>query len=127
MVRYSPDGSLCASGGFDDKIFLYDGKDSELKGELSGGIYGLAWDGSSKKLLSASGDKSCKMWDIGTQACLATFKIGDSVEDQQVGCLWSGPHMISVILSRFNNFLDPEKPKRIVKGHNKPVTKLIAS
>ena len=63
----------------------------------------------------------------GTQACLATFKIGDSVEDQQVGCLWSGPHMISVILSRFNNFLDPEKPKRIVKGHNKPVTKLIVS
>ena len=75
------------------KIFLYDGKDSELKGELSGqsgGIYGLAWDGSSKKLLSASGDKSCKMWDIGTQACLATFKIGDSLEDQQVGCLWCG-------------------------------------
>ena len=65
MVRYSPDGSLWASGGFDGKIFLYDGKDSELKGELSGGIYGLAWDGSSKKLLSASGDKSCKMWDPG--------------------------------------------------------------
>ena len=133
MVRYSPDGSLWASGGFDGKIFLYDGKDSELKGELSGhsgGIYGLAWDGSSKKLLSASGDKSCKMWDIGTQACLATFKIGDSVEDQQVGCLWSGPHMISVSLSGFINFLDPEKPekpKRVVKGHNKPVTKLIAS
>jgi len=56
---------MWASGGFDGKIFLYDGKDSELKGELSGhsgGIYGLAWDGSSKKLLSASGDKTCKMW-----------------------------------------------------------------
>ena len=133
MVRYSPDGSLWASGGFDGKIFLYDGKDSEPKGELSGhsgGIYGLAWDGSSKKLLSASGDKSCKMWDIGTGACLATFKLGDNVEDQQVGCLWSGPHMLSVSLSGFINFLDPEKPekpKRVVKGHNKPVTKLIAS
>ena len=39
------------------------GKDSELKGELvghTGGIYGLAWDGSSKKILTASGDKTCR-------------------------------------------------------------------
>ena len=39
------------------------GKESELKGELvghTGGIYGLAWDGSSRKLLSASGDKTCR-------------------------------------------------------------------
>ena len=71
-MRYSPDGSMWASGGFDGKIFLYDGKDSELKGELSGhsgGIYGLAWDGASKKLLSASGDKTCRMWDVATLSC----------------------------------------------------------
>jgi hypothetical protein len=40
------------------------GKESELKGELvghTGGIYGLAWDGSSRKLLSASGDKTCRL------------------------------------------------------------------
>jgi len=133
VVRYSPDGSYWASGGFDGKIFLYDGKDSELKGELSGhsgGIYGLAWDGSSKKLLSASGDKTCKMWDIASMSCQVTFKMGDTVEDQQVGCLWSGPHMISVSLSGFINYLDPDKPdkpKKILKGHNKPVTKLAAS
>ena len=29
-VRYSPDGVFWASAGFDGKIFLYDGKDSEL-------------------------------------------------------------------------------------------------
>ena len=133
VVRYSPDGSLWASGGFDGKIFLYDGKDSEKKGELSGhtgGIYGLAWDGASKKLLSASGDKTCRLWDISTQACLVTFKMGDTVEDQQVGCLWSGPHMISISLSGFINYLDPEKPdkpKKVLKGHNKPVTKMAVS
>merc|ERR1712240_735055 len=63
VVRYSPDGSMWASGGFDGKIFLYDGKDSELKGELSGYI----------------------------------------------------------------NYLDPEKPaspKRVIKGHNKPITSM---
>ena len=128
VVRYSPDGVFWASGGFDGKIFLYDGKDSELKGSLTGhtgGVYGLAWDGSSKKILSASGDKTCKMWDVATQACLATFKLGEAVEDQQVGCLWSGPHMISVSLSGFINYLDPDnpsKPKKVLKGHNKPIT-----
>jgi WD repeat-containing protein 1 (actin-interacting protein 1) len=33
-VRYSPDGSLFASAGFDGKIYLYDGATSELKGEV---------------------------------------------------------------------------------------------
>jgi len=128
VVRYSPDGSLWASGGFDGKIFIYDGKDSELKGELSGhtgGVYGLAWDGASKKLLSASGDKTCKMWDIASMKCFVTFKMGNEVEDQQVGCLWSGQHMISVSLSGFINYLDPDNPdtpKRVIKGHNKPIT-----
>jgi len=130
VVRYSPDGSMWASGGFDGKIFLYDGKDSELKGELTGhtgGVYGLAWDGSSKKLLSASGDKTCRMWDIASMKCFATFKMGEGVEDQQVGCLWSGQHMISVSLSGFINYLDPDKPdtpKRVIKGHNKPITSM---
>jgi len=130
VVRYSPDGNLWASGGFDGKIFLYDGKDSEPKGELAGhtgGVYGLAWDGASKKLLSASGDKTCKVWDVANLCCLATFKMGEGVEDQQVGCLWSGPHLVSVSLSGFLNFLDldnPSKVRQVVKGHNKPITAL---
>ncbi|XP_023329890.1 actin-interacting protein 1 [Eurytemora carolleeae] len=128
VVRYSPDGNYWASGGFDGKIFLYDGKDSELKGELSGhtgGVYGLAWDGSGRKLLSASGDKTCRLWDIETQRCITTFNMGTQVEDQQVGCLWSGQHLISVSLSGFINYLDinnPDTPKLIIKGHNKPIT-----
>ena len=133
VVRYSPDGNYWASGGFDGKIFLYDGKDSEPKGELaghSGGVYGLAWDGASKKLLSASGDKTCKVWDVANMCCLATFKMGEGVEDQQVGCLWSGPHLVSVSLSGFINYLDldsPSKIKTIVRGHNKPITALALS
>jgi len=128
VVRYSPDGNYWASGGFDGKIFFYDGKDSELKGELvghTGGIYGLAWDGSGRKILTASGDKTCRMWDIETKTCLTVFKMGDNVEDQQVGCLWSGDHLLSVSLSGFINYLDvnnPDKPKIIIKGHNKPIT-----
>lgn len=33
-VRYSPNGDLFATGGFDGKIFIYDGKTSDLIGEL---------------------------------------------------------------------------------------------
>ena len=38
-VRYSPNGDFFATGGFDGKVFLYDGKSSELIGEL--GEYSL--------------------------------------------------------------------------------------
>jgi WD40 repeat protein len=88
-------------------------------------VYGLAWDPSSRKLLSCSGDKTCRLWDIETRKCVTVFKMGDQVEDQQVGCLWSGQHMISVSLSGFINYLDPnnpDTPRLIVKGHNKPIT-----
>jgi WD40 repeat protein len=33
-VRYSPNGDHFATGGFDGKIFVYDGKTSDLIGEL---------------------------------------------------------------------------------------------
>ena len=46
-VRYSPDGELLASAGFDGKVFLYSGKDAELVGEVgspahAGGVYGVS-------------------------------------------------------------------------------------
>lgn len=45
-VRYSPDGNLFASGGFDGKVFIYNGVTSDLVGELGppahqGGVYGV--------------------------------------------------------------------------------------
>jgi len=45
-VRYSPDGNLFASGGFDGKVFIYNGTTSDLVGEIGspahqGGVYGV--------------------------------------------------------------------------------------
>lgn len=45
-VRYSPDGNLFASGGFDGKVFIYNGTTSDLIGEVGspahqGGVYGV--------------------------------------------------------------------------------------
>lgn len=74
VVRYSPDGNLFVSCGADMKVFLFDGTEGELKGELvdsackgnahGGGVYALSWSPDGRQLLTASGDKTCKIWDV---------------------------------------------------------------
>ncbi|CAG9568351.1 unnamed protein product [Danaus chrysippus] len=129
-VRYSPDGSLFASAGFDGKIFLFDGATSELKGEIGspahkGGVYCISWSADGKQLLSCSGDKTCAIWDVETKERTHTFNMGNAVENQQVSCLWQKDHIITISLSGDITYLDisnPEKPLRVVTGHNKPIT-----
>ncbi|XP_074114594.1 actin-interacting protein 1 flr [Cotesia typhae] len=134
-VRYSPTGNLFASAGFDGKVFIYDGNTSDLVGEVGspahqGGVYGVAWKPDGTQILTASGDKTCKLWDVETRTLITEFHMGSTVDDQQVSCLWQGDHLLSVSLSGFINYLnvnDPTKPLRIVKGHNKPITVLTLS
>jgi len=115
------------------KGFVYDGKDGNLIGELEGGpsahtagIYGVAWSPDSKQIFTASADKTCKLWDAESRKLLKTFKVNDhpQIEDQQLGCIWQGTEIISIALSGYLNFWDPnqDKPKRTVHGHNKVVT-----
>lgn len=134
-VRYSPSGNLFASAGFDGKVFIYDGTSSDLVGEVGspahqGGVYGVSWKPDGTQLLTASGDKTCKLWDVETRSLISEFNMGTTVDDQQVSCLWQGQHLLSVSLSGFINYLDvnnPAKPIRIIKGHNKPITVLTLS
>ncbi|XP_046749096.1 actin-interacting protein 1 isoform X2 [Diprion similis] len=134
-VRYSPSGNLFASAGFDGKVFIYDGTTSDLVGEVGspahqGGVYGVAWKPDGTQLLTASGDKTCKLWDVETRSLISEFNLGSTVDDQQVSCLWQGNHLLSVSLSGFINYLDinnPDKPLRVIKGHNKPITVLALS
>lgn len=88
-VRYSPNGNLFASAGFDGKVFIYDGTSSDLVGEVgspahSGGVYGVSWSPDNKQLLTTSGDKTAKLWDVETRQLVSEFVFGDTVEDQQV-------------------------------------------
>lgn len=132
-MRYCPSGKIWASGGFDAKIFLYDGTDSSLVGELvdgeknahGGGVYGVSFSPCNGKLLSASGDKTCKIWDVETKSRVNLFEFGDDVLDQQLGCIWSKNHLVSVSLSGKLHYLDPRTPGGVtltVEGHNKPIT-----
>ncbi|XP_078257493.1 WD repeat-containing protein 1 [Rhinoraja longicauda] len=132
-VRYSPKGNMFVSAGADGQIILYDGKDGTQMGVLgqekahSGGVYALCWSDDETCLLSASGDKTVKLWDIETKTAVTTFNMGSDVLDQQLGCLWHPKHLLSISLSGYINYLDkanPNKPLRVIKGHTKSIQSL---
>ncbi|XP_072574631.1 WD repeat-containing protein 1 [Paramormyrops kingsleyae] len=134
-VRFSPDGSRFASAGADGQIFLYDGKTGEKTGALGGakahdgGVYAVSWSADSTQLISASGDKTVKLWDVAANTAVTTFHMGADVLDQQLGCLWQKGHLLSISLSGYINYLDrnnPDRPLRTIKGHSKPIQSLTA-
>ncbi|KRY87285.1 Actin-interacting protein 1 [Trichinella pseudospiralis] len=136
-VRYAPDGELFASCGADGKVFVYEGLEGSVVKEFvdsackdkahDGSAYALSWKSDGRQLLTASADKTCKIWDVETGSVVSTFKFGNSIEDQQLACLWQGSYLLSVSLGGCINYLDvnnPNKPCMIIKGHSKPITAL---
>lgn len=130
-VRYHPQGDVYITGGADGKALIYDGKTSEyldsLGGEKAhqGGIYSLDFSPDGSEVLTVSGDKTAKIWNLQSKQQVVEFTLGKDINDMQVGCLWQGKNIISVSLSGYINFLDrenPSSPKRIQKGHNKAIT-----
>ncbi|XP_068133607.1 WD repeat-containing protein 1 [Hyperolius riggenbachi] len=129
-VRFSPDGNRYATAGADGQIFLYDGKTGEKLGQLGsekahdGGVYAISWSADSTQLLSASGDKTAKIWDVAANSAVTTFTFGTETLDQQLGCLWQKDYLLTVSLSGYINYLDknnPSRPQRVIKGHSKSI------
>ncbi|KJE94355.1 WDR1 protein [Capsaspora owczarzaki ATCC 30864] len=133
-VRFNHDGSKYLTVGSDAKGFFYDGKTGEKIGELgdasnkhTGSIMSLSWSADGSQVITASADKTAKLWDVARNVVVSTFTFGDAVEDQQLGTLWQGSHILTVSLSGYINYLDvnnPNKPLRILKGHNKSINSL---
>jgi len=133
-LRYSPDGEYLASCGSDSRIHLFEGKTGEMKMELksnvgkkdahSGSVYSLSWTPDSKSILTASGDKTAKLWDVESGTLKQTFTLAENpkraqASDMQISTLAHGDHLISVSLSGAINYLDPanpEKPSKVLMG-----------
>ncbi|KXJ27431.1 WD repeat-containing protein 1-B [Exaiptasia diaphana] len=139
-VKYSPNGEVFITGGADGKLFLYDGKDGELQDEVGktceggkahkAGIYAISWCQDSKSFLTASADKTCKIWNVDDKTVTTTFTFGSELEDMQLGCLWMGEYLLSLSLSGAINYLDkenPSTPSRVLMGHYKNITAIAYS
>lgn len=121
------------------KVVLFEGAEGSKVGELvddnckdaahSGGVFSLAWSPCGQKLVTASGDKTLKLWDVSSRKLISVVQTGPNVEDQQLSVIWLNNHIVSVSLSGFINYIDAETSSisRIIKGHNKPITALTLS
>ncbi|MCH7687580.1 MAG: WD40 repeat domain-containing protein, partial [Planctomycetes bacterium] len=75
-AKLSPDGSILATGSYDQKIILWERATGEKLKELTGhngSIFDLAFHPNGKILASASGDRTVKLWDVSTGKRLDTL------------------------------------------------------
>ena len=136
-TAFSPDGSVFASVGADKRIWLYDGKTGEPKGQIgegvhTGSIFGISWAKDSKRFVTASADQTVRIWDPEAGKAIQTWRMGEegvvSIPDQQVGVVWpagrSDGLIISVDLEGNLNYLvdGNSKPTKVIRGHQKNIT-----
>lgn len=75
-LALSPDGSLLATGGYDQKIRLWDvasGSEVKVLTGHNGSINGLCFRPDGKVLASASADRTIKLWEVPSGTRLDTF------------------------------------------------------
>lgn len=135
VVRYSPDGAQFISIGSDSKIIVYDGTTGNIVKKIAdeanghkAAIFSFAWSPDCKQIVTASADRTAKIWNIEAGNVTTTFTFPAStntVDDQQMGALWHGKHIVTLSLNGQLNYLDaanPSAPKLIVQGHKENIT-----
>ena len=139
-TAFNPDGSLLVSVGADKKIWLYDGKTGEPKGQVgegvhTGSIFAVSWANDSKRFVTASADQTVRIWDAEAAKPVQTWRLGDDgnvdMFHQQVGVVWPAGRNDRLIVSvdlegNLNYFVEGSStPTRVVKGHQKSITAAI--
>ncbi|WAR21465.1 WDR1-like protein [Mya arenaria] len=108
-VRYSPTGDVYITGGADGQV---------------------AFSPDGKEVLTVSGDKTAKIWNVESREEVTKFELGKELGDMLVSCVWSGDNIIVVLLKGYINYLDrnnPSTPIKTLRGHNKLITAMTPS
>ena len=136
-TAFSPDGSLLVSVGADKKIWLYDGKTGEVRGQIGegehkGSIFSVSWARDSKRFVTSSADQTVKLWDVDVGKPTQSWRMGEegvvSVPDHQVSVVWPGGRSDGLILSldlggNLNYIIEgTQQRQRVVQGHQKNIT-----
>ncbi|CED84373.1 WD40 repeat stress protein/actin interacting protein [Phaffia rhodozyma] len=121
-VQYAPSGDVFASVGADGKVFLYEGAEGDIKGELSAGassssLYGLAFSPDSASLATSSASSIIQLYDPSTLSATTSFNLSFSSSSdpssQQLGLTYLTPQTLaSVSLSGALHILDTREPDR---------------
>ncbi|CAL8084238.1 unnamed protein product [Calicophoron daubneyi] len=136
IVRYSPTGEFFASAGADGKLFSYGGDSGDPSQEVGapahkGGIYGLCFSGDGSLLLTASADKSLKIWQANERAItlLSEYKFPDKKENMVLGCAWIGNTIAVVTFNTYIHLFDAPSattglsdPHTVLYGHSMFIT-----
>ncbi|GAB1220750.1 hypothetical protein ENUP19_0057G0084 [Entamoeba nuttalli] len=128
-ARFSPDGSLCVCVSSDKSISVFDGKTGEMKykkTEHKAGVYSVTWGNDSKTFITASADKTCKVWNAEDGSVIKTIEFENTIEQQQLGVVNSKNGIICVSLNGSMHNIEESSGdiKEVIEGHNKPITAL---
>jgi len=134
VVRYSGSGDKVVSVGSDKKIQLYDGTTGEptiaATNAHEGGIYGAAFNSDGSLLVTASADKTLKVWDASNLTPLTTLNLTTDPQlgDAQVAVNWQAENILSVSLNGninvFNGVSAVDGPSRVIMSHSTSITSL---
>jgi len=114
-------------------LSVFDGKESTLiieKKVHAGSIYGASWKLDSAQIVTCSADKTVKLLDAGTLDEVASFAMGSTVQDMQIGCAFLADSILSYSLNGAMSFLEPASPAapaRVEWGHTTPIYGLCAA
>lgn len=136
VVRYSLNGSFFVSGGTDGKICLHDGESGEKLSEVGspaheGGVYAISFSRQSPLCVSASADKSIKLWSVEAKnlSYLSKYSFENVLMNMLLGCTWVGNKVAAVSLGGSIHVFDVppgskslSPPKFSIHGHKLHIT-----